>query len=166
MDFSKIKSEFAALLKSAPEAAVVESDTKPMTVEQFVEYAKEQVSKAEADHQVGSSDVAQTRLAALAAEVDKIAKFEFKPGELPAVAVFKDPAQKAPEMVATPAGESTPGESNWVAKSEEFGAFLAQAIGALTPGKPAAEVVEDEAYVWPSDLADHKATDDVYDFKA
>lgn len=58
-----------------------------MDLEQFSEYALEQLKKAASDEDPAS------RLAHLAENVDNVKKFEFTDGELPSVTVFRDPAQ-------------------------------------------------------------------------
>lgn len=167
MDFSKLKTEVEALLVAKAEPAV--EDTTPMTAEQFAAYASEQVTKAQAEADAGDIEVATTRVTALATEVDKVTKFEFKPGELPAVSIFKDPFQKSPEVLATPAGESTPAASNWVAKASEFGSLIGAALDSLKPAAAPtvdAPAVSQAEFKWPSDLATAAPADELRDFKA
>ncbi len=171
MNFDKLKAEVEALLKAEPavvvEPAVVAAESTPMDSAQFAAYASEQVAKASAESAEGKADLAKARIEALSAQVELVTKFEFKPGELPAVSIFKDPAQTTHAEISAPSGESTPGSEHWVAKSAEFGQLLASALDALKPAEAPAtnDLVPAPAETWPSDLASESEADELRNFK-
>jgi hypothetical protein len=179
MDFDKLQKEVAALIEPAKPAT---ETAKKMSVADFGLYAQEQVEKAKAEATSGKNDLAKQRLVALKSEVEKIGKFEFKAGELPAVVVYKDPEQlETTEYEVTLQQDiSQPdGQSNYTAKSAAFGEFLGKTIAALASNRPAdrrtSEEKAEEAFTktddaeWPDDLAkcvtkSRRDTDKDYDW--
>lgn len=172
MDFDKLQAEVQALIQAATPTKKADekpsAETRKMTAEQFGAYASEQVEKAKADAQAGRQDAGKRRLTALKAEVDKIAKYAYRDGELPTVTVYKDEEQKDTTEQELQLGDNQPdGQSNWTAKSRAFGQVLESMLKELSaagggkpqepkPGepKPTDPKPSPEAETeWPDDLA-------------
>jgi len=139
MDFDKLSKELDACLseEAATEQPAAEPAEKKMTAKEFGVYAKEQVEKARKDAAAKKPEVAKKRLGALKAEVDKITKFEFKPGELPNVVIYKDEEQlDTTETEVSPTYQQADGKTNWTAKSASFGNYLEQMIKELGSNRP------------------------------
>src|SRR5262245_9850874 len=135
MDFDKLQRQVADLLAPVREPQTKADETKRMTAEQFSAYAEGQIKKARSEDTAGKPELAKKRLSALQSEVTRLAKFEFKPNELPAVTVYKDPGQletTEEERSLTSGGNSTPAGNHWTAKSESLAKHLAEAIGELS----------------------------------
>jgi hypothetical protein len=153
MEFSKLQNEVAALLASAV--------TKQMSAEEFAAYAGEQVQKAADEAAGGHQDRATARLTALQGQVEAITKFEFKPGELPSVTIYKDPWQTTHATVSTPSGDTASGSQHWIAKAANFRNVLTAALDKLAPAGaaptsgevPPAPAASDDDFEWPIDLA-------------
>jgi hypothetical protein len=192
MDFDKLSTEIDNLL--APPARKDEPTTKKMDSKDFAAYAKEQVGLAKAEAAKKKPELAKKRLTALKDEVTKISKFDFKPGELPVVTVYKDPEQldttETEQSVEGLARNEPSGENNWVAKADAFGNYLESTLKELTARdpkpkdgeKPEEETPEGELAQkgakgakkddtkWPTDLTrgiakkNHREGDGDYDF--
>lgn len=167
MDFDKLAKEVQALIENKAKPAEEPAPTaKQMSAKEFGVYAQTQVEKARKENEAGKIDLAKQRLVALQSEVEKVSKFEFKASELPSVTVYKDPEQlETTETEVSVQGQiSQPdGQSNFTAKSAEFGKFLAKTIEELSGNRPAdrknkEQRAEDEFAAaddveWPDDLA-------------
>lgn len=174
MDFSRLHAEVDALLKStatpepAPVVAATGEGTK-MDAAQFAVYASEQVAKAQAEAAEGKSDLAKSRIEALSAEVEKVTKFAFAPGELPAVSVFKAADQTTHQEASAPQGETAPDAQAWVQKSKEMGEFLATTLDSLKAPKAQGdsglpETAPATKEEWPADMASTAPADPAYTF--
>lgn len=157
MDFEKLKADMDAAL-SPP--VVME---KAMTQADFETYAKEQVALAKAENDAGTTDEAKARIEHLKAQAEAVAKFEYKPGELPTVKFFKAKEQTRPAPATTPAMQHQalggPGQGYTAkAMAEKLGTMIAEFLGeAPATGAPPAAITPPVpppvAAVWPRDLA-------------
>lgn len=135
MSFDKLQKQVAALLAPVRATQTKAEETKRMTAAEFATYAEEQIQKARKESESGKVDLSKRRLTALQSEVTRLAKFEFKPSELPAVTVYKDPEQletTEEERSISSGGNSEPAANHWTAKAQELAKHLAEALGELS----------------------------------
>ncbi len=136
MSFDQLQKQVSALLAPARASQTKADETKRMTTAEFAAYAEGQIQKAKAEDAAGKSALAKRRLTALQSEVERLAKFEFKANELPAVTVYKDPEQletTEEERSISSGGNSEPtGTNNWTSKANSLAKSLAEAIGELS----------------------------------
>lgn len=153
MDFAKIS--------AAIDEALAEPTEKAMTREEFEAYAKDQVNLAKSEHESGDIAGARERLIALKEQCEAIAKFEFKPGELPTVKFYRAKEQKLPHaMPSMGAKNQETGSMSFMAKAMDVKNLLEKFLSdgsakVIQPGQaPAADPGATKPLAsWPEDLA-------------